>query len=311
MIHHISLLLRKLFEKNQNLGLKTGQIGFEPPDENWRKYVSGLQQRAINIYLVDLRENYSLRSNETLREFRNGVICEMPAPRWVDCHYLITAWEPAAPVIAHGVEPALAEQAILSVVVSFLLELETESLTPRQVYAPDPLPADFPRVLADAVLPVCVLPGEGFPKLAEFWGSMGAGYRWKPAVYLIVTLPVIRLEGSAGMPVTTLVTGYGQVPGKGKEAHIQISGSVLDTQHPLSGNTPAPVAGAVVRLKSASGELLQETLTNESGAFIFSGLSEGNYQLHVSAAGKGEKTCLIGVCAGSQGTGILNYDVFF
>ncbi|MCG9967148.1 DUF4255 domain-containing protein [Pelotomaculum terephthalicicum JT] len=221
MIHHFSLLLRKLFEKNQNLGLQAGQIGFEPPDENWRKYVGGLQQRAVNIYLADLRENHGMRLNEGLRQVRNGVVSQMPAPRWLDCHYLITAWDPVAPDIAHGVEPALTEHAILSAVSALLMDLETESLTPRQIYAPDPLPVDFPQVLADAALPVIVLPGEGFPKLAEFWGTMGAGYRWKPAVYLIATLPVIRPEGPVGPPVTTLITNYGQKIGEKIETHIQ------------------------------------------------------------------------------------------
>jgi len=56
------------------------------------------------------------------------------------------------------------------------------------------LPAGFPWVLADAALAMTVLPGEGFLKLAEFWGTMGVGYRWKPAVYLVATLPVIRPE---------------------------------------------------------------------------------------------------------------------
>ena len=62
MIRHFSLLLRRVLEKR--LGLGTEQISFEPPDENWRKYVSGLQQPAINIYLVDIRENHAMRSNE-------------------------------------------------------------------------------------------------------------------------------------------------------------------------------------------------------------------------------------------------------
>lgn len=309
MIHHFSLLLRKLFEKDNNLGLQAGQIGFEPPDESWRKYVGGLQQRAINIYLTDLRENHGIRSNEGLREVRNGVVFQMPAPRWMDCHYLITAWDPVAPDIAHGVEPALAEQAILSVVVSLLLEMETESLTPRQVYDPDPVPADFPRELADATLPITILPGEGFPKLAEFWGAMGAGYRWKPAVYLVVTLPVIRTGGYIGTPVTTLTTSYGQKPGEKTEAHIQISGIVMDARHLLPGKPPSPVEGARVKLETVTGGVLQETLTNEEGAFIFSGLGEGNYQLHVRAEGIGEKTCPIVVRTGCQDTGVINYDV--
>ncbi len=220
MIRHFNLLLRKLFQKK--LQVAAEQIGFEPPDENWRKYVGGLQQRAINIYLADLRENRGMRSNEGLRHVQNGVVSELPTPRWMDCHYLITAWDPAAPDIAHGVEPTLAEHAILAAVTGCLLDLETESLTPRLVYDPDPLPADFPRAFADAALPVTILPGEGFPKLAEFWGAMGAGYRWKPPVYLVATLPVIRPGSSDFTPVTTLVTIYGQRPGDMSEAEIMV-----------------------------------------------------------------------------------------
>ncbi|TEB07878.1 hypothetical protein Psch_01433 [Pelotomaculum schinkii] len=215
MIRHFNLYLRKLFEKQ--LKLETEQIGFEPPDENWRNYVSGIHKRALNIYLVDLRENHGKRTNEGLREVRNGVVSEIPAPRWVDCHYLITAWDLTSPDIAHGVEPTLEEHTMLYEVTGLLPALETESLTPRQVYDPDPVPADFPRVLADAALPFTILPGEGFPKLAEFWGAMGAGYRWKPAVYLVITLPVIRPERLLEPPVTTLVTIYGQEHGNGNE----------------------------------------------------------------------------------------------
>lgn len=210
MIQHFNLLLRQLFQKK--LQISTEQIGFEPPDENWRKYVGGLQQRAINIYLADLRENRSMRSNESLRQVQEGVVSELPPPRWLDCHYLITAWDPAAPDIAHGVEPTLSEHVILSAVASCLLELETDALTPRQVYAPGPLPTDYPPALTDVTLPFTMLPGEGFPKLAEFWGAMGAGYRWKPAVFLVATLPLIKRSGSVGLPVITIVTGLGQQP---------------------------------------------------------------------------------------------------
>lgn len=307
MIHHFNLHLRELFEKQ--LKLETEQIGFEPPDEKWRYYISSLHKRAINIYLVDLRENYGKRTNEGLRQVRDGVVSEIPAPRWIDCHYLITAWDPADADIAHQVEPTLEEHTMLYEVTGLLPLLETESPTPRQVYAPDPLPAGFPRVLADAALPLTVLPGEGFPKLAEFWGGMGAGYRWKPAVYLVVTLPVIRPEGPVGPPVTTLVTGYGQRSSQRTEATIQISGSVLDTRHPLSDKTPAPVAGARVKLETAAGEPLQETLTNEAGRFTFSGLREGSYQLQVEAEGLGEKTCSVEVRTGSLGNGVVKYDV--
>ena len=208
MILHFNLLLRQIFLRKLRIAIE--QIGFEPPDENWRKYVGGLQRRAINIYLADLRENREMRTNEGLRQMRDGMVSELPPPRWLDCHYLITAWDPAAPDIAHGVEPTLAEHVILTAVASCLLELETEKLTPRLIYEQEPLPSEFPSALADAAIPFTILPGEGFPKLAEFWGAMGAGNRWKPAVYLVAALPLIRTEVPVGFQVTTLAPALGQ-----------------------------------------------------------------------------------------------------
>jgi hypothetical protein len=316
MLNHLNLLLRKLFEKQ--LQLKVGQIGFEPPDQDWRTYVDGLDPKiALNLYLVDLRENHGLRSNEQVRTIQNGSVTETPAPRWVDCHYLITAWDRATPAIAQGVEPTLVEHGILYGVMSTLLSIETQlykdgkPLTPRHVYEPDPLPSDFPAALADANLPTSILPGEGFPKLAEFWGTMGTGYRWKPVVYLVVTLPVVMLQETIHSMVTALVTRYGQTPKEIPEVLIEIGGSVLDTQNPLPNGDPSPVVKAEVRLETPAGELLQTTKTDEQGHFTLAGLQAGTYQLHVQAEGLGEKTRAVDVYADPHGTGLILYDVQF
>ncbi|MBK9052308.1 MAG: hypothetical protein IPL78_15805 [Chloroflexi bacterium] len=53
-----------------------------------------------------------------------------------------------------------------------------------------------------------MLPGEGFAKLAEFWGTMGISQRWKPGIHLIVTIPVLLLTEFAGPMVTTRITEY-------------------------------------------------------------------------------------------------------
>jgi hypothetical protein len=70
------------------------QVGFRPPDEQWVKDVKNLQLNALNVYLVDLRENRKLRSNEQVRSIENGVVYEDPAPTRLDCHYLISGWSP-------------------------------------------------------------------------------------------------------------------------------------------------------------------------------------------------------------------------
>jgi Pvc16 N-terminal domain/Carboxypeptidase regulatory-like domain len=284
MIHHLDNLLRHLFLAQIAEITSEGQVGFQPPDEEWRGHVTNLPQNALNVYLVDLRENRQLRSNERVRAFQNGIVSETPAPRRVDCQYLITAWSPAD--FTPAVEPTLDEHALLAEVTGVLMR--HESLIPREVYAPDPLPATFPPEVADAELPTAVLPVEGFAKLAEFWGAMGANHRWKPAVYLVVTIPVLLRAEIAGPMVTTRVTEYRQT-GKPETAEvwIQIGGHVLSSPLPPD-NTSQPVHGAWVRLETLTGEALQTTETDPAGRFTFGALRGGRYRVRTRATGLGE-----------------------
>jgi hypothetical protein len=285
MIQHLDNLLRHLFLVQVADITSEDQVGFQPPDDEWRGHVTSLQRDALNVYLVELRENRQLRSNERVRAVQNGIVSETPAPRRIDCHYLITAWSPAE--LTPAVEPTLDEHALLAEVTGVLMQ--NEALIPREVYAPDPLPTIFPPEVADAELPTAVLPVEGFLKLAEFWGTMGEGHRWKPAVYLVVTIPVILRTEIAVPMVTTRITEYRQT-GKPETAEvwIQIGGHVLDATSPLEDGSPAPVAGAWVRLENIGGEPLQTTGTNDEGRFTFGRLRPGGYQLRWRATGHPE-----------------------
>jgi hypothetical protein len=77
------------------------QVRYQPPDEDWRTgianlTVGGQSAIALNIYLVDLRENRKIRSNERVRNVdENGFVSEKSAPAQFDCHYPIRAWSPA------------------------------------------------------------------------------------------------------------------------------------------------------------------------------------------------------------------------
>jgi hypothetical protein len=215
-----------------------------------------------------------LRTNERTRSFQNGLVAEEPAPARIDCHYLITAESPANE--DHG--KTIEEHRLLQEVTAVLMN--TQPLVPRQVFFPAPLPAGFPGLIADAELPFSVLPTEGFPKLAEFWGAMGTGHRWKPAVYLVVTLPVALETIVAGPMVTTRITEYRQA-GKPEtaESWIQIGGTVFN-------NKGEVVEHAWVRLETTTNEPLQTTDTNEQGRFTFLNLHTCTYLLHVRAIGK-------------------------
>ena len=206
MIRHLDELLRHLFVVAIDQIGDEMQVRFQPPNDDWLGYVNGLTSNgqpvnALNVYLIEVRENRELRSNEVSRSVAAGLVTESFAPMRLDCHYLITAWSPAA--VSPAVEPGLDEHALLYEVTAALAN--NQPLIPRAVYGAG-LPADFPAEIADAELPMEFVPVEGFPKYAEFWGTMGTSRPWRPAIHLVVTLPVLYDLPDA-MPMVTTMPG--------------------------------------------------------------------------------------------------------
>jgi Pvc16 N-terminal domain/Carboxypeptidase regulatory-like domain len=293
VIAHLDNMLRHLLLARVDEITDETQVRFQPPDDAWRSFVANLTvngqpANALNVYLADVRENRVLRTNERVRGFENGTLTETPAPRRMDCHYLMSAWSPATQTPT--VEPTLDEHALLYKAIAALMT--SEPMVPRRVYAPDPLPAGFPPEITDEELPTHVLPVEGFPKIAEFWGTFGTIHPWRPMAYFLVTLPIILSTEIAGPMVTTRITEYrhvdGTLPG---EVFIQIGGTVV------SGTAPpglTPVAGAWVRLEDG-GNVVGSTTTDADGRFTFGGLRAGSYTLRVRAQGFDEATQTITV----------------
>lgn len=230
MIDLFDNLLRQVLIEQIGELADEAQIRFQPPDTDWRTYVSNLTvggqpANALNIYLADLRENRKLRSNERVRSVENGIVSEEPAPARIDCHYLISAWSPAA--VSPTIEPTLDEHALLYQVAAVLFQ--QGAFNPSRVYPAGSAALNaWPEAFRDHDLPAVVLPVEGFNKLAEFWSGMGQGALWKPAIYLIVTLPVALFVEIAGPMVTTRITEY-RISGRPETAEvwIQIGGHAL------------------------------------------------------------------------------------
>lgn len=299
MLYHLDNVLRHLLMTKINSIADEAQISFQPPDEEWRSHVASLQGNALNIYLVDLHENRKLRSNERVRNVQNGTVSETPTPRRIDCHYLISAWSPIT--ATPSLEPTLDEHQLLYQVLSVLMN--AEPLIPRQVYDRAPLPPGFPAILADAELPTTILPAEGFPKLVEFWGAMGLNYRWKPVIYLVVTLPVGLPTVAAGPIVTTRITRYQQNGQPSSvEMRVQIGGHVRNGQ----GADSKLIPKAHVCLETTEGETLQSTETTENGRFSFQGVTAGEYCIHIAHPDLGTTRRKIDVPARHD-----NYDVSF
>lgn len=284
MIDHLDNILRDLLLTHIDQLTDEAQVRFQPPDEDWRTYVSSLTvggeaANALNVYLFELRENRKLRSNARTTNVLNGQVRSDPAPARLDCHYLLSAWSPTA--LTPATEPAVDEHVLLYQAAAVLFQ--HAPINPSRVY---PLGtaalAAVPELIRNSDLPTQVLPDEGFAKLPEFWGTMGANHRWKPVLHLVVTLPVVLLTEIAGPMVTTRITEY-RISGQPETAEtwIQIGGHVLDA----TVDPPAPVAGAWVQLETPAGQRLQTATTDKQGRFTFLRLRAGNYQLSWRAEG--------------------------
>jgi hypothetical protein len=279
MLRLLDKLLRDVVVQ-ANIGLVADQVRFEPPAKGWHTNIIPANQIALNIYLAELRENRKLRSNERVRDLVNGRVVEEQAPARLDCHYLISAWDFST--VATSNEPSLAEHDRLYAVATVLFRQGV--LSPAQTYGVNPLaPDDWPTRFFDFELPLVVAPVEGFPKLAEFWGAMGQDHRWKPVLYVIVTVPIALVAELSGPPVATLITEHRLhgSPAPDGEVWMQIGGRVLRTQQP--NNQRVPVQDAWVRLEAGAGGSAQTTTTDDRGQFFFTILRPGSYQLEARA----------------------------
>lgn len=293
MIDLLDNLMRQLLIERIAGLTDEAQVRFQPPDQDWRTYVTNLTvggnpANALNVYLADLRENRKLRSNERVRTVENGIVNEEPAPARLDCHYLISAWSPA--LVSPAIEPTLDEHALIYQTAAVLMR--EGAFNPSRVYPAGSAPLlAWPAAFRDTDFPAEILPVEGFNKLAEFWSGMGQGSVWRPATYLIVTLPIAFILEVAGPMVTTRITEY-RISGEPAtaEAWIQIGGHVLDATNPQPNGLPSPVAGAWVELETLAGRRLQLIQTNELGRFTFADLRAGSYRLRTRAVGLAEIT---------------------
>ncbi|MBN1657600.1 MAG: DUF4255 domain-containing protein [Anaerolineae bacterium] len=286
MIDHLDNLLRHLFLTELGAITSHAQVRFQPPDDDWRNEVrNNLQDMALNVYLFDLRENRKLRSNARRPTSPNGptppdteVLYEQ-APARLECHYLVTAWNPGQP--SQAMEPTPDEHRLLYDAAAVLMN--SAPLNPSHIYEPgSPALGAVPARIREVDLPTQILPVEGFAKLAEFWGTMGPNHRWRPAIYLVVTLPVIYAPQLTGPLVTTRVIEYRRVDKPDVvETRYQIGGHVLD----VTGPDTKRVADAWVQIETPAGEPLQVARTNELGRFSFSNVLAGQYQLNCRAQG--------------------------
>jgi hypothetical protein len=284
MIDQLDTLLHRLFRNSIAELTADAQVRFQPPDEDWRALVPGITDGAgnpgnsLNVYLVDLRENRRLRTNERERVVQGTDIFEVPPPRRVDCHYLISAWSPVSVTIA--IDPTLDEHALLAEAARVLGA--HDELDPVAIYALSNPPQLPPAAIAEERFPLTLLPVEGFPKYAEFWGTMGEKNRWKPCIYTVITVALKEQPLPAGPMVTTTFTNtlVQDHPATGA-TRFHIGGIVYDAAVPAN---PVPLAWVELFDAAPPNRRIAFTRADAQGRFVFADAAPGARQLRASAA---------------------------
>nr|WP_311528319.1 Pvc16 family protein [uncultured Ralstonia sp.] len=284
MIDHLDDLLRQLLSTSILRGgvpvlVKDTQLRFQPPDDDWRTLVYLNDDLALNVYLVDMRENRKLRTNERERMVQGSDVFEVPPPRRVDCHYLISAWSQAKPSAA--LDTTLDEHWLLAETARVLGA--HDELDPVAIYALSNPPQLPPPPIAEERFPLTLLPVEGFPKYAEFWGTMGDKNRWKPCIYTVITVALKEQPLRAGPMVTTTFTRTLVRDNPATEnTRFHIGGIVYDNAVP-----PLPVALAWVELLTPANQRIAFTRADALGRFVFADVAAGAWQVRASAMPQG------------------------
>ena len=291
MIQLLDALLRDLVV-NAVPGIVSSQhVRFQPPDGEMRNYVRNvLKKPALNFFLADIRDNRKLRSNDVARRVERGESIAEPMADRVDCHYLVTAWRPEQAV--NGNDPTPEEHALLyATLARFLHE---GSLNPTRHYGAGTAEANaWPAAVRETDLPTTIPTTDGFQRFAELWHGMGQAARWKPALHLIVTLPVLRDPIPEGPMVTTQITEYRVRDSAAVDRWIQIGGQVTNARELVDGR-PSPVANAWVGITlPPSTSPFAESLTDARGRFLLGWSLQTwpdtvDYQIRTVAEGLGE-----------------------
>lgn len=286
MIEPLDFLLRDLIQSRVPGFIGPTQIGFMPPNADWKAAVIAAGEERFNFYLYDLRENVRLRTNELRTTTTAGQsTVDRPSPR-LDCTYLITAWSPVAP--SPLFDPSREEHRLLYQALAVLMQFRPlDAFEVYPIAAPSTMTFAAFKALAPALveqpLPMQVSLPDAVREPAEFWTTMKVDSR--PALRLTVTIPVVVQEPDAVFPdVLTMLALYKSmgVPSL-PETVLTIGGRVLRQVD------DDPIDGAWVQLVGTAPPAItavrKQAVTEADGRFTFSRVPQGKYQLRVVAEG--------------------------
>lgn len=261
MIQDLSETLRAILDDPKLAAtfpeLAAAQVVFDRPSEQFQP-----TQSTIDLFLYDVRENVSLRSNEPLVERRDGQALIRRPPLRVACSYLLTAWA------VGGTEPVLQEQRLLSQALLVLSRYPT-------------IAKEFLRgslVGQEPPLPLVKAQSDGLKEPSEFWTAIGNKLR--PSLTLTATIALdVAAPETAPLAVTSQVrVGERTSPAEeklkaaGREDFFSIGGRVTDAGG-------KPVAGASVSIVERG----LAARTDAEGRYALGTLPAGSYTLRAQS----------------------------
>jgi hypothetical protein len=276
MIDGVDLVLRQTLVTA--IPSLSSRVGFQPPDDTWRQRVGAGTGVWLNCALVDLREDRHRRSTDIRVE--QDPLRRIYPPYLLRCHYLLSAWNSAKE--SEAVPAVMQEHALLGQVIAALVE--QGPLTPATVLLPTEL-STLPPPWQEVAFDTDILPPEGFPKIAEFWGTMGRAAPWRPVAWVAITVPVQPLPSEVDGVVTTAIVSTAAATGAAApvETLLAVDGIVLDGSGPNAAS-PVPVHNAYVAFADAAGHLQARALSDTDGRFVVDGMPPGTYAVSARAA---------------------------
>ena len=170
-------------------------ISFDVPTKEWSVRISG-NKPVINVYLYDIYENLTLRSNEwSIEKYRNRSYRKEHPDVKLDLYYIITVWSPA------NYDGVIEEHSIIGMILSKLFEF---TIVPEK-YLRGELRS------AKSEVSISVATREAFREqgIGQLWNTMEQP--WKPAIYLTVTAPISIQKRITGKTVFSRKLRIGQI----------------------------------------------------------------------------------------------------
>jgi uncharacterized protein DUF4255/carboxypeptidase family protein len=287
MFHDLDTTIEKILNDTAAPAeLQNAGVSFETPINT---YSPKLPDRAIDLFLYEVKENRELRDPVPISETVNNVYVLRRPPVRVDCSYLVTAWTDGLT----GWTKIQTEHQLLGQAFFWLSRFPT---IPSTYFAGSLVGQPFPP-------PSMVAQWDAAKNQGEFWNALGIPPR--PYFNLIVTIAMdLGVQAPDGPQVVTKEFRFKQIletadagltQGMETEITFEIAGVVRDAAN------QSPIPKAQVNILSTG----RFSNTNDAGQFRFSGLKAGNYTLRTSANGysTGDKPIVV------PGTVLNSYDV--